>query len=94
MTTASATFLAWPVGSPVPAILIKDKAGTEGPVNYAVRGDVIVIDGVPRELILRSGKDMATLENNGPRPALLRRWPGSMRSSNEAGDAPGGQGRP
>ena len=62
----AATFLAWPAGTPVPAILVKDKAGTEGPVNFAVRGDVIVIEGVPREIILRSGKDMATLGNNGP----------------------------
>ena len=62
----TATFLAWPAGAPVPAILMKDEQGTEGPVNFAVRGDVIVVDGVPRELVLRSGKDMATLENNGP----------------------------
>ena len=70
-----ATFLIWPAGQPLPAILMKNKAGTEGPVNFAVRGDVIVIDGVPKELILRSGKDMAKLENNGPArpaPALAR----------------------
>ena len=71
----SATFLAWPAGAPVPAILMKDEAGTEGPVNFAVRGDVIVVDGVPRELVLRSGKDMATLHNNGPQrqPRALAR---------------------
>ena len=71
----TATFLAWPAGAPVPAILMKDEQGTEGPVNFAVRGDVIVVDGVPRELVLRSGKDMATLYNNGPqrqRQALAR----------------------
>lgn len=62
----SATFLAWPAGTPVPAILVKDKAGTEGPVNFAVRGDTIVIEGVPRQIILRSGEDMATIGNNGP----------------------------
>jgi type IV secretion system protein VirB9 len=62
----SATFLAWPAGSPVPAILIKDASGTEGPVNFTVRGDVIVVDGVPREIILRSGKQAATLVNGGP----------------------------
>lgn len=62
----AATFLAWPAGAPVPAILMKDAEGTEGPVNFTVRGDVIVVDGVPRTLVLRSGKDMATLENNGP----------------------------
>lgn len=62
----SATFLAWPAGSPVPAILIKDEKGTEGPVNFTVRGDVIVVDGVPREIVLRSGKAAATLVNGGP----------------------------
>ena len=62
----TATFLAWPAGSPVPAILIKDSAGTEGPVNFTVRGDVIVVDGVPREIVLRAGRDSAVLSNRGP----------------------------
>ena len=53
-------------GTPLPAILIKDHEGTEGPVNFAVRGEVIVVDGVPREIVLRSGKDAATLTNQGP----------------------------
>jgi type IV secretion system protein VirB9 len=70
-----ATFLTWSPGTTLPAILIKDHEGTEGPVNFAVRGDVIVVDGVPRELVLRSGKDMATLHNNGPQrqPRALAR---------------------
>ncbi len=68
----TATFLAWPAGSPVPAILIKDAAGTEGPVNFTVRGDVIVVDGVPREIVLRSGKQAATLTNGGPAPAAAQ----------------------
>ena len=68
-----ATFLAWPAGTPVPAILIRDKAGTEGPVNFAVRGNVIVLDGVPREIVLRFGRQLATIANNGParQPAAL-----------------------
>ncbi|WP_121120228.1 TrbG/VirB9 family P-type conjugative transfer protein [Croceibacterium ferulae] len=61
-----ATFLSWPAGTPMPAILIRDLEGTEGPVNYAVRGDKIVVDGVPRQIILRSAKDVATLFNEGP----------------------------
>lgn len=61
-----ATFLTWPVGRPIPAILIKNQEGIEGPVNFAVRDDVIVVDGVPREIILRSGPNTATLTNNGP----------------------------
>ncbi|AKH43935.1 type IV secretion system protein VirB9 [Altererythrobacter atlanticus] len=61
-----ATFLTWPADAPLPAILVKDHAGTEGPVNFAVRGEVIVVDRVPREFILRSGGDVATLVNEGP----------------------------
>lgn len=61
-----ATFLAWPEGRPVPAILITDSAGTEGPVNFAVRGTTIVVEGVPSQIVLRSGKDRATIVNAGP----------------------------
>ncbi len=60
------TYLAWPVGAPVPAMLIRDEKGVEGPVNYAVRGDVIVVEGVHNLIVLRSGKASATLENHGP----------------------------
>lgn len=62
----TATFLAWPSGQPMPAILVKDHEGTEGPVNFAVRGDTIVLDIVPSEIILRSGDDAAMLVNEGP----------------------------
>ena len=61
-----ATFLTWPAGTSLPAILIKNQEGVEGPVNYAVRGDVIVVDGVPREIVLRAGRDSAVLSNRGP----------------------------
>lgn len=60
-----ATFLAFSADMPMPAILVKDHQGTEGPVNFAVRGDTIVIDMVPGEIILRSGEDVARLVNNG-----------------------------
>jgi type IV secretion system protein VirB9 len=63
-----ATFLTWASRSPIPAILIRDRDGTEGPVNFAVRGNVIVIDGVPREIILRSGREAATISNTAPQP--------------------------
>jgi len=68
-----ATYLAWPAGTPVPAILIEDAQGTEGPVNYSVHGDVIVVENVPREIILRSGKQLARLDNVAPnrRPTAL-----------------------
>lgn len=61
-----AVFLSWSEGDPVPAILIVDEQGTEGPVNFTVRGDTIVVDGVPAQIVLRSGKDSATLTNLSP----------------------------
>lgn len=69
-------FVSWSAGEPVPAILIKDATGAEGPVNYSVRGDVIVIEGVPNQIVLRRGKDAATLDRapgNTPRGAAQGR---------------------
>lgn len=59
-----ATYLTWPARSGVPAILIRNEKGEEGAVNYAVRGEVLVLDGVPRTIVLRSGRDTATLEKD------------------------------
>lgn len=61
-----AVFLTWPAGTPIPAILVTNEDGEEGPVNFTVRGETVVVDGVPPQLILRSGRDTATLTNTGP----------------------------
>ncbi len=66
-----ATFLEWEEGIPIPAILVKDFEGTEGPVNFTVRGNTIVVDGVPAEIVLRSGEEVATLINQTS-PALAK----------------------
>ena len=61
------TFLTWPQDQPVPAILVTNDKGIEGPVNFTVRGNTIVVDGVPKQIVLRSGKDRAVLAEAGPR---------------------------
>ena len=61
-----AVFLSWPEGRSVPAILITDSAGTEGPVNFTVRGNTIVVEGVPPQIVLRAGKERALIVNSGP----------------------------
>jgi type IV secretion system protein VirB9 len=61
-----AVFLTWPAGVPIPAILITNAEGDEGPVNYTTRGDTVVVHDVPARIILRSGRDTATLTNTGP----------------------------
>lgn len=58
-----ATYLSWASDQSVPAILVRNAEGKEGPVNYAVRGSTIVIDTVPSLIVLRTGDESATLEN-------------------------------
>ena len=65
------TFLAWAEGAAMPAILLRDRDGNEGPVNFAVRDNLIVLDLVPQQIILRSGDDEALLVNNGDAGATL-----------------------
>ena len=62
----SAVFLTWPAGTAIPAVLVMNEDGEEGPVNFTVRGETVVVDGVPPQIILRSGRDTATLTNIGP----------------------------
>jgi len=62
----TSTYLAWAAGRAVPAVLVRDEKGAEGPVNYAVREDMIVLDGVPGTIVLRSGKEAATLVRQAP----------------------------
>lgn len=60
-----ALFLTWPAGSAIPVILTMNEDGEEGPVNFVVRGDTLVLDHVPAQIILRSGDESATLTNTG-----------------------------
>ena len=76
-----ATFLTWPAGRAMPAILLKDHEGNEGPVNYAVRGDTIVLDLVPAEIVLRSGDNEARIVNRAGGGAYLA--DGTSRSGTE-----------
>lgn len=61
-----AVFLTWPVDTAIPAILVMNEDGEEGPVNFTVRGETVVVQGVPPQIILRSGRDTASLTNVGP----------------------------
>ena len=82
----NATYLSWGPKQDIPAILITSPTGEEGPANYAVQGDVIVIDTVPGIIVLRSGRDSATLENQG-KPAAAA--PTADKSARLAASQPG-----
>ena len=76
-----ATYVIWAAGSPIPAMLIRNEKGEEGPVNFAVRGDTIVIDDVPGVIVLRSGKASATLVNQRPAAAAKAPAPAASASA-------------
>jgi type IV secretion system protein VirB9 len=79
------TWLAWPKDSSMPAILAREPNGDEGPVNYTVRGDYMVVDGIPAQLVLRQGKLMATLtpapRTSRPAPAVPALPPAAQTAS-------------
>jgi len=77
-----AVFLTWPADQPIPAILVTNERGELGAVNFTVRGDTVVLDEVPGQIVLRSGDDAATLTNVGPdRPRSADAGPGARRGS-------------
>lgn len=80
-----AVYLSWPQGIAIPAILVANAEGVEGPVNYTVRGATVVVEGVPGQIILRSGRDTATLTNTGPvRPAARQAGLDRAKSARES----------
>jgi type IV secretion system protein VirB9 len=54
-------YLAWDKETPLPAILTQTEDRKEGPVNYRMSGEYIVISPLPANLVLRYGNRVATL---------------------------------
>jgi type IV secretion system protein VirB9 len=79
------TWLAWAKDVSMPAILVREPNGMEGPVNYTVKGEYVVVDGVPPQLVLRQGKLIATLTSTP------RATPPSVPSQPAQADAPTAQ---
>jgi type IV secretion system protein VirB9 len=64
-----AVYLAWKRDMPLPAILTVSEDRKEGPVNYRLSGEYIVISPVPTNLLLRYGRKSAQL---WPAHAIVR----------------------
>lgn len=60
----SAVYLAWNHETPLPAILTQSEDKKEGPVNYRMSGEYIVVSPIPANLVLRYGKKVAVLWPN------------------------------
>jgi len=59
-------YLDWDKSVPIPAILVAAADGSEGPVDYTVKDGTIVVRTQTRSLILRSGKEVASLTDMAP----------------------------
>jgi type IV secretion system protein VirB9 len=57
----SAVYLAWAKETPLPAILTVSEDRKEGPVNYKMSGEYIVVSPIPANLVLRYGSRYALL---------------------------------
>jgi type IV secretion system protein VirB9 len=85
-----AIYLAWQADRALPAILAPAPDGkSEGPVNFTSSGRYLVVDGTYSRLILRSGKQVATLETAVAAPARAAQAPAvSGAPAGSHGDAP------
>ena len=57
----SSLYLAWNKETPLPAILTLSEDRKEGPLNYRMSGEYIVISPVPQNIVLRYGNKTAAL---------------------------------
>jgi type IV secretion system protein VirB9 len=57
----AALYLAWSHDTPLPAILTMSEDRKEGPLNYRMKGDYIVIAPIPQNVVLRYGNKTAAL---------------------------------
>jgi type IV secretion system protein VirB9 len=57
----ASVYLAWDKETPLPAILTLSEDRKEGPVNYRMSGEYIVVSPIPQNLVLRYGKTSAVL---------------------------------
>lgn len=57
----SSVYLAWEKDTPLPAILTVSEDRKEGPVNYRMDGEYIVVSPIPANLVLRYGNKYALL---------------------------------
>ncbi|MFT3816326.1 MAG: TrbG/VirB9 family P-type conjugative transfer protein [Rubrivivax sp.] len=80
-------YLDWQPQAPLPAILAAGPDGSEGPVNYVVQGNTLIVDGPVQRLVLRVGKEAAVLTRlpDGAAPAVARATPVAVAGNDWVG---------
>lgn len=85
------TWLKWADGVAAPAIYALGPDKSEAMVNYSVKGDYIVVDGVAPALVLRRGTSVATLYNDAYQTPQLDQAAPQPRAAAEAKPAKTGR---
>lgn len=85
------TWLKWADGVAAPAIYALGPDKSEALVNYSVKGDYIVVDGVAPALVLRRGASVATLYNDAYQTPQLDQAAPQPRAAAEARPAKSGR---
>ncbi|WP_157138864.1 TrbG/VirB9 family P-type conjugative transfer protein [Asticcacaulis biprosthecium] len=61
------TYLRWPAGADTPAVYAMNADNSESLINYATRGDYMVVEQVARGFVLRQGDQKTILYNDAYR---------------------------
>jgi type IV secretion system protein VirB9 len=89
------TYFQWPEGVSIPALFVIAPGGGESLVNYTVRDGYQVVEQTAAKFVLRDGKEVTTVINDGwrpPAPGVLAPRPHDAKTAREA--AAGASGTP
>lgn len=81
------TYFRWPETVSVPALFLVSRDGTESLANYSERGGYQVVEQVAPRFVLRNGKDVTFVINEGwrePVPGPLAPTPHDAKTAREA----------
>jgi type IV secretion system protein VirB9 len=86
------TYFQWPENVSTPALFVIGADGAESIVNYSVRDGFQVVEQTAQRFVLRNGKDVTTVINDGwrePVPGALAPRPYDAKTAREAAKAEG-----
>lgn len=68
---SKSVYLSWPDAAALPAVLVPAPDGTESPVAYKLENGFIVVEGLPRRIIIRRGREAATVLATGNKLTIV-----------------------
>ncbi len=86
------TYFQWPESVSTPAVFVIQPDGSESIVNYGVRNGYQVVEQIASRFVLRNGKEVTTVINNGwrePSPGVLAPRPADATTARAAAKAEG-----